>query len=78
MNKLIELSVKGSLYFYLCPISENQLLKLKQFATEFYISNVPHQPQSDDEIAKKFVSSANQILDIELEKVHIDSVIVIK
>ena len=55
MKKLFELSVRGSVYFYLSTISEEQMFKLKQFASQFYRSNPVYENKPDDEIAEYFI-----------------------
>ena len=78
MEKLFELSVKGSLYFYLSVISEKQILQLKQFSSQFYKSNPVCQHQTDDEIMESFIAAVKQEFGIELESIPVTDVIVIK
>lgn len=78
MKKLFELSIRGSLYFYLSAISEKQTAQLKQFASQFYRSNPAHEHQSDDEIMEYFTVAAKQKFDIELESIPVSAVLVIK
>lgn len=78
MNKLIELSVRGSLYFYLSTVSEKQLFQLRQFASQFYRSSPSYKYKSDDEIMKRFTIAAKQTFGIELERIPITTVLVIK
>lgn len=77
MKKLFELSVRGSVYFYLSTISEEQMFKLKQFASQFYRSNPVYENKPDDEIAEYFTASAKQKFDIELESIPVSAVFVI-
>lgn len=78
MNKLIELSIRGSLYFYLSTITEKQLLQLRQFASQFYKSNPVYEHRSDDEIMRCFTLTVKQTFDIELENIPVTAVLVIK
>lgn len=78
VKKLFELSVKGSLYFYLSTISEKQILQLKQFSSQFYKSNPVYQHQTDDEIMESFIAAVKQEFDIELESIPVTDVLVIK
>lgn len=78
MNKLIELSVRGSLYFYLGSLSENQLKHLRQFAKQFYMSNPVCEYASDDEVMKCFTLAVKQTFGIELTNIPVTAVLVIK
>ena len=78
MKKLFELSVRGSLYFYLSTISEQQLSQLQQFANQFYRSNPVYEHCTDDEIMVCFTVSVKQKFDIELESIPVTAVLVIK
>lgn len=78
MKKLFELSVRGSISFYLGTISEKQLSQLQQFSSQFYKSNPMYEHQTDDEIMKCFTVAVKQKFDIELERVSVTAVLVIK
>ena len=78
MKKLFELSVRGSLYFYMSTISEEQLSQLQQFANQFYRSNPVYAHQSDNEIVECFATVVKQELDIEFESVPMTAVLVLK
>ena len=66
MKKLFEVSIRGSLYFYLSTISEQQVSQLQQFANQFYRSNSAYKYRADDEIMACFTISVKQEFDIEL------------
>lgn len=78
MNKLIELSVRGSIYFCLGSLSEDQLDNLQQFAKRFYVSNPVYEHEPDDEIMKCFTLAVKQAFDIELTNISVTAVLVIK
>lgn len=78
MDKIIELSVRGSLYFYSSNPRENQLSQLRQFASQFYESNPDYKFMPDDEIAECFILSAKQTFGIDLKNLPITTVLVIK
>lgn len=78
MKKFFELSVRGSLYYYVSAISENQLSQLQQFASQFYRSNPVCKCQTDDEIKECFSISVKQKFDVEIESVPMAAVLVIK
>ena len=78
MKKLFELSVRGSVYFYLSTISEEQMSQLKQFASRFYQSNPIYEGQTDDEIKECFTVAVKQKLNIVLENIPVTAVLVIK
>lgn len=60
MKKLFEVSIRGSLYFYLSTISEQQVSQLQQFANQFYRSNSAYKYRADDEIMECFTISVKQ------------------
>lgn len=78
MKKLFELSVRGSLYYCMSAISENQLSQLRQFASQFYRSNPACTCQTDDEIKEYFAMAVKRKFDIEIENVPVAAVLVIK
>lgn len=78
MKKLFEVSIRGSLYFYLSTISEQQVSQLQQFANQFYRSNSSYKYRADDEIMACFTISVKQKFDIELERIPVTAVLVIK
>ena len=78
MNQLIELSVRGSMYFYLSTVSEILLFQLQQFASQFYSSSPSYKFKSDDEIMSLFTVAARQTFGIELERIPVTTVLVIK
>ena len=78
MSKLIELSVRGSIYFYLSSASEKQLYYLQQFAKQFYMSNPMYEHKSDDEIMKCFTIAVKQTFGVELRNIPLTTVFVIK
>lgn len=78
MGKLFELSVRGSLYYYMSAISENQLSQLQQFASQFYRSNPACKCQTDDEIKECFAMAVKRKFDIEIENIPVAAVLVIK
>ena len=78
MNKLIELSIRGSLYFYLSTITDKQLFQLRQFASQFYKSNPVYEHMSDNEIMRCFTSTVNQTFDIKLKNIPVAAALVIK
>ena len=78
MKQLIELSVRGSLYFYLSTVSEKQLFQLQQFASQFYRSSPSYKFKSDDEIMRLFTIAARQTFGIELKNIPVTTVLVIK
>ena len=59
MKKLFEVSIRGSLYFYLSTISEQQVSQLQQFANQFYRSNSAYKYRADDEIMACFSYTIN-------------------
>ena len=71
MKKLFEVSIRGSLYFYLSTISEQQVSQLQQFANQFYRSNSAYKYRADDEIMACFTISVKQKFDIELERIPV-------
>jgi len=78
LNKLIELSVRGSIYFYFGLLSEDQLNNLQQFAKQFCISNPVYEHESDDVIMKCFTLAVKQAFGIELTNIPVTAVLVIK
>lgn len=78
MDKLIEISVRGSFYFYLSTVSEKQLFQLKRFASQFYMSNPVLEHKSDDEIMKCFTMVVKRTFDIELKNIPVTAVLVVK
>ena len=78
MKKLFELSVRGSVYFYLSTISEDQMSQLKQFTSQFYQTNPIYEDQTDDEIKECFTIAVKQKLNIALENIPVTAVLVIK
>lgn len=78
MDKLIEISVRGSTYFYLSEVDEIQFSQLKQFAGQFYISNPVFEYKSDEEITKYFATAVKHKFDIELRKMPVMLVLVVK
>lgn len=78
MKKLFEVSIRGSLYFYLSTISEQQVSQLQQFANQFYRSNSAYKYRADDEIMECFTISVKQKFDIKLERIPVTAVLVIK
>lgn len=78
MEKLIEISVRGSRYYLFAEISRDQLEKLRQFTSLFYDSNYVCHSENDDALVQQFVVVAGRVLDMKLELVDIDAVLVIK
>lgn len=77
-EETFEVSIRGSLYFYLSTISEQQVSQLQQFANQFYRSNSAYKYRADDEIMECFTISVKQKFDIELERIPVTAVLVIK
>ena len=78
MNKLIQISIKGSIYYSINPLSQNQITNLQKFAQEFYTSTPLYSRESDESILEQFVSTVHQTLGITLTIVPITTVLVIK
>lgn len=78
MSKLIELSVRGSRYYFFEKLSSDQIESLKNFASSFYTTSIICASDNDDDIVKEFVRQANLHLGLQLELINIDQVLVIK
>lgn len=78
MDKLIEISVKGSVYYFLNSLSYDQLTILQQFAKQFYTLNPVYNEETDDAIVEHFITAVQQTFGISLTKVSVAAVLVIK
>ena len=78
MCKLIEVSIRGSTYYFLSDLDSNQIALLKQFASQFYQSNTKCQKETDDSIAKHFVLAVQAEFNIALRNIAPSAVLIIK
>lgn len=78
MDKLIEVSVKGSTYYFMSLLNYDQIATLQQFAKQFYTLSQSYQEESDDAIMGRFIEAVHHAFGISLTKVPIAAVIVIK
>lgn len=54
MDKLFKISMRGSAYYFLNALSEDQVSTLQQFARQFYASNPSHDNEDDDAVVEHF------------------------
>ncbi len=78
MDKLIEVSIRGSVFYYLGKINTEQLARLNQFGSLFYHYYSECFNQADERIAKIFTDEVEKLLDIILIEKQVDTVITIK
>lgn len=78
MNRLIEVSVRGKIYYFLNDLSPEHMEKLEQLSKDVFSLNIVSKEETDDEIIAKFVMLAQKNLEIYLRSIAVDSVLVIK
>lgn len=78
MDKLIEISIKGSTYYFINCLSQNEITNLQEFSKEFYASNPVHSKYSEETILNRFVSEVHKTFGIALTRIPISAVLVIK
>lgn len=78
MNKLLEVSVSGSTYYFLNPLDLEQLANIQRLSKQLYVPNPSFKNMSDDAIIEHFILKVQQVLDISLTKISVAAVIVIK
>lgn len=78
MNKQFKISMRGSTYYFLNALNEDQILKLQQFARQFYVSNPSYSNENDDTVVEYFFAQVKQTFGIVLNRVNITAVLVIK
>ena len=78
MDNLIEISVRGSIYYFLSSLNSKQLADIKQFSRQFYASNQSFDDASDDTIAEQFTLAIERVFGIPLTRIPVATVIVIK
>lgn len=78
MNKLIELSIRGSRYYLIANIDGRKMEELEKFATQFYSQNLWCKAASDHEIAKGFFAAVKTNIDMNIDPIRVDSVLTIK
>ena len=78
MDNLIEISVRGSIYYFLSSLNSKQLADIKQFSKHFYASNQSFDDASDDTIAEQFTLAIERVFGIPLTRIPVATVIVIK
>ena len=77
MNSLIGISVRGKTYFFFNIFSKNQLLLLKDLATNYRENNLFIE-KDDDTIIKQFILDANALLKCSLHLVDIEEILILK
>jgi hypothetical protein len=78
MDNLIEISVRGSIYYFLSSLNSKQLADIKQFSRQFHEKNQSFDDASDDIIAEQFTLAIEQVFGIPLTRISVATVIVIK
>ena len=78
MCKLIEVSIRGSTYYFLNDLDSEQIALLKHFASQFYPSNPKYRSETDDSIAKHFVLAVQTEFNITLRNTAPSAVLIIK
>lgn len=78
MDMLIEISIKGSTYYFLNSLNHHQITNLQEFSKKFYTANPEHSNKSDDTILELFISEVHKTFGITLTKIPVTTVLVIK